>query len=210
MARATRNDLPLAVAFIDVDRLKVVNDSQGHAAGDRLLRHVAHALKSRLRPYDLVIRYGGDEFLCVMDGLDAATATDRLATINVALRGLAAEASVSVGIADLRPGESAGDLVRRADEALYQARSDASSQAHRHVAASRAALDSTRSRTTGPSLAPTFRTQVTELRAWEAKLRLDLPGSVHGYRVASRRLRSTLSGFRPLFDAGATDELRAG
>ena len=55
---------------------------------------------------------------------------------------------------------------------------------------------------------PTFRAQVTDLRAWEAKLRLDQPDSVHRYRVATRRLRSTLSGFRPLFDDRVVDELR--
>jgi len=58
------------------------------------------------------------------------------------------------------------------------------------------------------ALAAMFRAQVTDLRAWEAKLRLDLPDSVHGFRVATRRLRSTLSGLRPLFDEGVTDELR--
>jgi CHAD domain-containing protein len=53
-----------------------------------------------------------------------------------------------------------------------------------------------------------YQAQVTDLRAWETKLRLDLPDSVHGFRVAARRLRSTLSGFRPLFDDGVIDELR--
>ena len=58
------------------------------------------------------------------------------------------------------------------------------------------------------ALAAMFQAQVTDMRAWEAKLRLDLPDSVHGFRVATRRLRSTLSGFRPLFDEAVTDELR--
>ncbi|MBA2695858.1 MAG: GGDEF domain-containing protein, partial [Actinobacteria bacterium] len=68
MARSSRAREALSVAFIDVDHLKQVNDTRGHAAGDRLLQHVADALRSRLRSYDLVVRYGGDEFICVMPG----------------------------------------------------------------------------------------------------------------------------------------------
>lgn len=123
VARASRTGLPLAVAFVDVDHLKVVNDSQGHAAGDRLLCHVSDALRSSLRPYDLVIRYGGDEFLCVMDGLDAGGAQARLASVNATLEGLGADGSVSWGVSELQgPRDSASDLIRRADEALYRGR----------------------------------------------------------------------------------------
>jgi CHAD domain-containing protein len=69
--------------------------------------------------------------------------------------------------------------------------------------------DSRGSRTSAAdALTPTFRAQVTDLRAWEAKLRLDLPDSVHGFRVAARRLRSTLVGFRPLFESEVVDQLR--
>jgi diguanylate cyclase (GGDEF)-like protein len=123
MMRAVRQGQPLAVAFVDVDHLKQVNDSQGHAAGDQLLRHVAGALISRLRDYDMVIRYGGDEFVAVMNGLSADAATARLRSINTVLCTMSSGASMSIGVSELQPGDSADDLVRRADEALYRARS---------------------------------------------------------------------------------------
>src|SRR5207249_4660498 len=66
--RARRSDGRLVLAFVDVDGLKGINDVQGHAAGDQLLRDVAVALRTGLRSYDLVVRYGGDEFLCVLPG----------------------------------------------------------------------------------------------------------------------------------------------
>jgi diguanylate cyclase (GGDEF)-like protein len=123
MLRAQRERWPLVVAFVDVDHLKQVNDSHGHAAGDHLLQQVAGALRAGRRAYDVVIRYGGDEFVAVMAGLTADAATARLESINDVLRTTSSGASVSVGVADLRPGDSLTDLVRRADEALYQARS---------------------------------------------------------------------------------------
>ncbi len=123
MMRAAREGQPLAVAFVDVDHLKQVNDSQGHAAGDQLLRHVAGALIARLRDYDMVIRYGGDEFVAVMNGLSAEAAAARLRSINTVLRTMSNGASMSIGVSQLQPGDSADDLVRRADEALYRSRS---------------------------------------------------------------------------------------
>ena len=107
------------MAFVDVDHLKAVNDSRGHAAGDKLLRQVADALRTKLRPYDIVIRYGGDEFVCVMAGQTAAVAAERLASMNSVLRAMSKTSSMSVGISELRPGDSPDELVKRADDALY-------------------------------------------------------------------------------------------
>ena len=56
------------VAFIDVDGLKAVNDRRGHADGDELLRGVVQCVKRNLRPYDFIMRFGGDEFVCVLCG----------------------------------------------------------------------------------------------------------------------------------------------
>jgi len=64
--RARRSDGRFVVAFADVDRLKIVNDQEGHAAGDRVLQAVVSAIRTRLRSFDPIIRYGGDEFVCAV------------------------------------------------------------------------------------------------------------------------------------------------
>lgn len=122
IARARRAEQPLVLAFIDVDGLKLVNDSFGHAAGDRLLVEVVVCIRATLRSYDLVIRYGGDEFICVISGLTAAAATERLALVNHALADAPEHGSVTVGLADLQPVDTIEDLVARADAALYRQR----------------------------------------------------------------------------------------
>ena len=110
------------LAFVDVDGLKAANDSGGHAAGDRMLRAVADALRAKLRAHDLIIRYGGDEFVCAVSGLTAADAATRLRLVNVALEALPERASVTVGLAELAADESPAELVARADAALYAER----------------------------------------------------------------------------------------
>ena len=76
--RARRAEGRLVVAFLDVDGLKRVNDEFGHAAGDRLLREVATVLRTRLRSYDLVMRWGGDEFVCALYGAEPEGAERRM------------------------------------------------------------------------------------------------------------------------------------
>ncbi|MCA1722231.1 MAG: GGDEF domain-containing protein [Actinobacteria bacterium] len=90
-----------------------------HAAGDRLLASVADALRHRLRSYDLIVRYGGDEFLCVLAGQTAEDAEQRLAQVN---RDLAPAGSVTAGVVSLERDESPDALVARADAALYARR----------------------------------------------------------------------------------------
>ena len=80
IARATRTAQPLVLAFVDVDHLKVINDSRGHAAGDRMLVEAVNTLRANLRTYDLIIRYGGDEFICTISGVNVAAATKRFAS----------------------------------------------------------------------------------------------------------------------------------
>ncbi|MDQ1688094.1 MAG: diguanylate cyclase [Frankiaceae bacterium] len=122
VARAHRAKEPLVVAFLDVDHLKRVNDEHGHAAGDDLLRAVALALRSALRPYDIVVRYGGDEFVC---GLPDSRVTDVTARFVQVLDDLAAAvdgASFSVGLAQLHPDEELDDVIARADRVMYESR----------------------------------------------------------------------------------------
>ena len=122
VARAHREIGRLTVGFVDVDHLKATNDTEGHDAGDRVLIAVGGALRANLRAYDLVFRYGGDEFVCALFGLGLADATRRMASVNVALAGPGEPRSVSIGLAELRPEDSPDDLVGRADDELYRSR----------------------------------------------------------------------------------------
>lgn len=126
------------LAFVDVDGLKVLNDSHGHATGDRQLLDVAKTLRSKLRTYDLIIRYGGDEFVCVIVGLDLPDATTRLALANTALADAPNHGSITVGIAELLPDDSPETLVDRADADLVAQKAVARSRLDGSGAAPRA------------------------------------------------------------------------
>lgn len=118
IARARRADGRFVVAFIDVDGLKGVNDGQGHAAGDQVLRTVVETMRSRLRSFDPILRYGGDEFVCALGGTDIGEASRRFGEIR---RSLQEESiSISVGFASLETGESQEGLIARADAALLE------------------------------------------------------------------------------------------
>ena len=120
--RARRDASALTIVFVDVDGLKLVNDSSGHDQGDALLAAVGTALRSSLRSYDLVVRYGGDEFVCALPGATADAAQESLARVRSTLDGLVPGATVSAGCAELRPADNIDDAIRRADAALYRAR----------------------------------------------------------------------------------------
>ena len=120
--RAQRTEQPFTLAFIDVDSLKVTNDLHGHAAGDALLSQIASAIRGNLRPYDLLVRYGGDEFLCGLLGLGRAEVAVRFERLNAELSA-SGGGSVSFGVAELRDGESLPELIGRADRYLYEQKS---------------------------------------------------------------------------------------
>jgi diguanylate cyclase (GGDEF)-like protein len=122
IARTARSRDPLVIAFVDVDRLKVINDSRGHAAGDQLLREVANCLRSRLRSYDVIFRYGGDEFVCVIPGMDARFATVRLAEVGSALTAFDHEWKITAGITQVQVKDTLAQVLERADAALYDTR----------------------------------------------------------------------------------------
>ena len=120
--RAHRTSGRLVVAFIDVDGLKQVNDSSGHAAGDRLLKRTAESIASHLRPYDVVVRVGGDEFVCSLDGIGPAGVRQRFERVSADLAASPAPGSISVGLAEMKAGDSLDDLLLRADLALLATR----------------------------------------------------------------------------------------
>jgi diguanylate cyclase (GGDEF)-like protein len=120
--RSTRTGSSLVLAFIDVDGLKEVNDSEGHASGDELLRLVAETVRANVRSYDVIVRYGGDEFLCAMPNLTRVAAQDRMARISAALAAAEKHHSIGFGLAEHKPGEGLDDLVGRADADLLKTR----------------------------------------------------------------------------------------
>lgn len=119
--RARRTGEPFTVAFVDLDGLKATNDSLGHAAGDRLLRRTAEALREHLRSYDVVVRFGGDEFVCGMVKMQKKEAGERFLLVNAKLS-KTQHASVTAGLAESRGDDSLDDLIARADDALYKER----------------------------------------------------------------------------------------
>ncbi|WCB94316.1 hypothetical protein DSM104299_03048 [Baekduia alba] len=138
LARARRSGTALAVLFIDLDRLKLVNDTLGHDVGDRVLRDVAERVAGCVRPGDTVARFGGDELLVVAEDIDADTAAaiaERV--VEAVARSTSAGAdglapTVSVGVVVIPGGEvDAHEAVRRADEAMYAAKDEGGNR-HRH------------------------------------------------------------------------------
>ena len=116
--RARRTTTLLAVAYVDVVGLKTVNDEHGHSAGDALLQRAVRAIRSHLRSYDLIVRHGGDEFLCVMSGATIELARQRFDAIRAALADDPHPAGIKVGFAALEPQDSATELIERADADL--------------------------------------------------------------------------------------------
>jgi diguanylate cyclase (GGDEF)-like protein len=123
LARAKRHDHPLALAMIDLDGFKEVNDRFGHAAGDRALVLVARTLREATRAADAVFRWGGDEFAVVMPmigGEEAQAATERFARAIADLDVDGLRLGASVGIAGYpQDGRDAETLMRRADDLMY-------------------------------------------------------------------------------------------
>ncbi len=126
--RSCRYQHPFCIAIIDVDKFKLVNDGLGHAAGDSVLRELATVLRKSIRKTDTIARYGGDEFVLLMPETPlslAAPVLERIRTWSAAtLSATDQPVTISVGLAqwsgDL--GDSATDVLRRADDALYRAK----------------------------------------------------------------------------------------
>ncbi len=131
LARGARENTPLGIAIVDLDRFKNVNDQHGHLAGDAVLREAARRLQSAMRSYDAIGRYGGEEFLILLPGCDeinSVNQAERLrkqlstAEMRVNETVLAITASFGVTTAPCAYVHNTENLIRRADEALYLAK----------------------------------------------------------------------------------------
>jgi diguanylate cyclase (GGDEF)-like protein len=141
VAAARRSGKQLAVFFIDLDRFKEINDSLGHAAGNEVLKAVAHRLRSLVREVDTVARLGGDEFTILFESLDDTESLKMLADkiiqglcqpIEIVGRQLQVSASIGASLFPKDAG-NANELVHMADVAMYLAKSQGENVAHFHA-----------------------------------------------------------------------------
>ena len=131
VARGAREAKPATLILVDIDHFKRINDTLGHAAGDEVLKEVARRLKTDLRPYDIVGRYGGEEFLLILPGCGLTPGLRRADEIRKTVCGSAiktpfgtSSVTISAGVTASRTRQerSAADLLREADLSLYEAK----------------------------------------------------------------------------------------
>ena len=143
IARAVRTGTPLALALVDIDHFKVVNDTYGHLVGDKALRAVTDALRSQLRAYDLAGRFGGEEFVVLLPQareMDAINVAERLrahiASLSIPVRdgiesGPSIKLTISVGVAALDgASRELTEMLAAADAALYYAKETGRNRTH--------------------------------------------------------------------------------
>ena len=143
IARAVRTGIPLALALVDIDHFKVVNDTYGHLVGDKTLRAVTDALQSQLRAYDVAGRFGGEEFVILLPHareVDALAVAERLRVHIASLvipvddsdaSGPFVKVTISVGVAALdRSRRELTDMLNAADAALYHAKETGRNKTH--------------------------------------------------------------------------------
>jgi diguanylate cyclase (GGDEF)-like protein len=122
ISRAQRHGRPLTVLLLDLNELKAVNDKLGHAAGDLVIKGFAERLQRAIRGSDLAVRLGGDEFMALLPECRADEVRHVLARVeglDVEYQGETIRCNFSSGWTDYKPGESAAELLKRADDALY-------------------------------------------------------------------------------------------
>jgi diguanylate cyclase (GGDEF)-like protein/PAS domain S-box-containing protein len=130
LARCQEARHMLAVLFLDLDRFKHINDSRGHEVGDKLLQEIAKRVRAAVRPSDIVVRMGGDEFVVVLHRVNApdeiaiaSTRINEVLSAPVMIDGRALVATVSIGVSMFpRDGATMGELLKHADTAMYQAK----------------------------------------------------------------------------------------
>lgn len=122
LSRSQRYGHPLTVMMFDLNGFKQINDSYGHAAGDLVLRSFAEQLSKAIRASDLAVRMGGDEFMVLLPECQpdqVQSLLERLSTVEVEFREARIPVTYSAGWAGYQPGETAEEMLERADQALY-------------------------------------------------------------------------------------------
>lgn len=126
---ARRRRKPLCVMMSDLDHFKRVNDTYGHLAGDEVLRHVAGRIQAAVRDFDVVGRFGGEEFAVILVNTDRKLAEiiaerirQEVAATPIHTRSGNIPLTISIGLAMLRPGDDRDSVVERADRAMYEAK----------------------------------------------------------------------------------------
>lgn len=141
MARALRFRHPLSILFMDIDNFKRFNDEHGHLEGDKVIRELGRSIRTLLRGNDIAFRYGGEEFVAILPetperggGLVAERIRSHFEelTFNPADGSGPLHCTLSIGVAELDGQERPKELVRRADQALYQAKAKGKNQLFRY------------------------------------------------------------------------------
>jgi diguanylate cyclase (GGDEF)-like protein len=129
IAQSARNGEVFSIALMDIDFFKRINDSAGHAIGDVVLTRVAACMRDIMREYDICARWGGEEFLVLFTCCDRQIAGQLAERIRLAVAAIATadlhpglHLSVSIGFTEFKPGEDIDTALKRADDALYQAK----------------------------------------------------------------------------------------
>jgi diguanylate cyclase (GGDEF)-like protein len=125
LARSDRYDSPVTLLMLDLDHFKKLNDTHGHLAGDEVLRLIGHIIKTSVRGHDIAARYGGEEFSVIMPQLDLVGAVRVAKRIKRRIQHqsrLDHKLTISIGAAELQPGQTPEQLISKADRALYRAK----------------------------------------------------------------------------------------
>ncbi len=129
LARSAKTGQPLCLIMADLDRFKAVNNEHGHLVGDQVLKEVAARVRAALREFDLVGRYGGEEFVLLLENTTHHTARliaervrSRIASAPIQIAGKSLQLTISQGLTVRREGDDRQSLLARADQAMYQAK----------------------------------------------------------------------------------------
>jgi diguanylate cyclase (GGDEF)-like protein len=129
LSKRPRTGINVGVLFIDLDGLKPVNDTYGHAVGDAVIVTVADRIRSRVRSDDVLARFGGDEFVLVLPAIHTVGNAERIAAslhevvaAPMEIEGHSIVMTLSIGVALVEPGDNADAALRQADAALYRAK----------------------------------------------------------------------------------------